>query len=178
MHHKAGIKLMTAAFLMAFLFSLPSVAFAHCPLCTAATGLAVGMTRFYGIDDLIVGSLIGAFTISTGLWMNNWLLKRHKGKSYIPWQASIVTAVVFITTVASFALFSFGLPVYYKLFGIDKLLIGVTLGSITTIFAFIVHKAMRSMNGDKNYLPAQGIALVFLFLTALNAGFYAAGWIY
>ena len=159
------------------LFIVPPV-FAHCPLCTAAAGVAVSVTRIYGIDDLIVGSLIGAFTISTALWLNNYLLKRNKGKKYFSYQTSIITAAVFVSTIASFALFSISSPDYYKLFGIDKLLIGVTAGSIATIAAFGTHNMLRKYNSNKNHLPAQGIILMAIFLVFLNIGFYASGWIF
>src|SRR3989338_7571641 len=75
--------------------TLPLV-LAHCPLCTGAAVAGVGVARFYGVDDGIVGLFLGAFIVSTGLWVDRWLKK--KKKSY-PFQAFILVLLSFLLLV-------------------------------------------------------------------------------
>ena len=152
---------------------------AHCPLCTAATAAAVVAARWYGVDDLIVSTFIGGMIISTGYWAHNWLKKRSKGKGYIKFQLPILVLLSYASIVFTFysAGFLGNTAAKFTLFGVDKLFIGSTIGSIVTIFAFAMHEKLRKYNGNKNYMPFQAIVLA-LALLALTAGsFYAVGWI-
>ena len=78
-------------------------AFAHCPLCTAATGGFLIVARAAGVSDLIIGTLAGGFAVSTALWFHNWLKKRNKGKTHLPMQAVILTLFSLLATVLTFA---------------------------------------------------------------------------
>ena len=55
---------------------VPSVN-AHCPLCTAAVGAAAVSAKYYGLDSSIIGLLIGAFGVSTGLWAGLKVKKQY-----------------------------------------------------------------------------------------------------
>ena len=150
---------------------------AHCPLCTAAMVGAVLVTRTYGIDDLIVGTFIGGAIISTAYWANNWLKKRNKGKNYLPWQLVILVLATYVSTIYSLELTKLlGNPAY-QIFGIDKLFIGSTAGTLATIFAFMLHDSLRKRNGNINYLPFQAIVLAFAVMAVAVLGFYASGMI-
>ena len=72
---------------------MPSV-YAHCPLCTAAVGAAAISAKYYGLDLSIIGLLIGAFGISTGLWIG---LKIKK--EYFKFQLTIIVVASFLLTV-------------------------------------------------------------------------------
>src|SRR3989338_2455804 len=64
--------------LLSIIAIIPTV-MAHCPLCTAATIVGVGVTRSLGWDDSIVGIFVGAMIVSSALWLNNILKKRNIG---------------------------------------------------------------------------------------------------
>lgn len=159
--------------LLSFILFIKPV-FAHCPLCTAATGAAVAVTRWYGIDDLAVGSFIGAFVISTGLWFNKILKKRNKGKEYIPFQSVVLVILVLISTIMSFSLTGLTTSSYFIFFGIDKLIMGTLFGSGMTLFAFWFSKFLRK-NMGRTILPFQSIVLTLTFLIVMNLGFYFMG---
>ncbi len=165
-------------FLVFSLFSLILIqpVFAHCPLCSAATGVAVGMARWYGIDDLIVGTFAGGFIIATGFWMNNFLLKRHKGKEYIPFQLEIIILFSFLSTVLTFMLSGIT-NAAFTLFGIDKIIIGFTFGSAISLASFKIHDVLRKINRQRNFFPFQVIILTLLFLSVTSASFYLMGWL-
>src|SRR3989338_8325896 len=72
---------------------------AHCPLCTTGAAVGVGFARAYGVDDSIVGVLLGGLIASSALWFNNWLKK--KGKKF-PLQESIFVIVSFLLVAIPF----------------------------------------------------------------------------
>ena len=157
-----------SSLLFSFTSIFSNIVVAHCPLCTLATGAAVAAARWYGVDDLIVSTFIGGVIISTGYWANNWLNKRSKGKGYIKFQLPILVLASYVSVVLT--LYFSGLlgntAPQFLLFGIDKLFIGATVGSIVTVLAFTLHDALRRHNGNKNYLPFQAIVLALAFLAA------------
>src|SRR3990167_85987 len=67
--------MLTLAVAISFIGVLPAV-MAHCPLCTGATIVGVGITRAFGLDDSIVGVFVGGMIISTALWSDKILKKR------------------------------------------------------------------------------------------------------
>lgn len=157
---------------LTILLAVPAV-WAHCPLCTAATGAVVATTRVYGVDDLIVGTLIGGFAISTALWIDRILKKRNRGKAYVRGQGAAIVGISIALTVAGFLF----MPVpgtATTMFGFDKLIVGILAGSAVSLFAFALHEKLRKING-KSFFPLQAVAIVLLALFAVNTGFYVAG---
>jgi len=146
-------------------------AFAHCPLCTTTTGAALVVTRAYGVDDLVVGLFLGAFTISSALWINNILKKRNINR--IPFQSPLIVILVLASTVASFyfaGLLSNPSP-QFQIFGIDKLLFGTLTGSIISFSAFGFHKMLRNIY-KRSFMPFQAIVINFIFLLFVIFSFY------
>ena len=148
-------------------------ALAHCPLCSAATGALVVSSRVAGVDDVITGTFLGAFTIATALWMDKIISKKWKGFN-IPFRQHTISLISFALTVA--ALFWTGLlGTGSILFGLERLLFGLVLGSVITIFSFQFHGVLRKWNGGKNHFPLQGVALPIFILFATNAALYLMG---
>ncbi len=169
-------KIFLTTFSFLFLFLIQPV-YAHCPLCTAATGVAIAVARWYGIDDAIVGLFVGGLIISTAIWFNNILKKRNKGKEYFAYQGMIL---VFASLLFTFISFYFGGLIdtgIYTLFGIDKLVVGILLGSFVSWLAFYLHDVLRQINKNKNYLPFQAIVLALLLLSLTGVSFYFIGWV-
>lgn len=157
------------------LFSFSKLVFAHCPLCTAATGAVVATARWYGVDDLIVGTFFGGFTISTAFWIQRILLKRNKGKDFIPFQLAIITILSLILSIIT--LHTANLFSSSTFFGVDRLLAGTFIGSSITLIAFGSHELLRKNNGNKNYFPFQAIVLALAFLSIAVFSYYLAGWL-
>ncbi len=156
------------SFLFFFIFLIPSV-LAHCPLCTAATGAAVAITRWYGLDDSIVGVFVGGMVVATGLWMNNLLKKHNRGKEYIRLQSGIVLLVSFILMIITLYLAKLVGPSNpFKIFGIDRILLGTFIGIVVSFASFKLHDVTRAYNKNKNYLPYQSI-LIFILSLAISS---------
>src|SRR3989338_3545989 len=86
--------------LLSLIAILPGV-MAHCPLCTAATIVGVGVTRSLGWDDSIVGVFVGAMIVSSALWVNKIFKKRSTvGNAFL--RIGSITVATFVLTVLSF----------------------------------------------------------------------------
>src|SRR3989338_7507256 len=88
---KKIVRVFIVLFLMA---SAAPIAYAHCPLCTAAVGAAAVSAKYYGMDMSIIGLMIGAFGISTGLWIG---LKVKK--QFFMLQLPVIVILSFLLTV-------------------------------------------------------------------------------
>ena len=71
--------------LMFLVFSIPFLASAHCPLCTAGAGVAALGASALGISSGPIGIFIGAFGLAMGLWIGGVIKKE-----YIPHQKWLV----------------------------------------------------------------------------------------
>ena len=147
---------------------IPSV-MAHCPLCTAATIVGVGVTRSLGWDDSIVGVFVGAMIISSALWFNNILKKKNIGGNAFL-RISSITVATFVLTVLSFYYAGiFGPANTYRILGIERIIFGTLSGAIVSFAAFFVSNRMKKRNEGKVLFNYQTMALTFgaLILNAL-----------
>ncbi len=147
---------------------------AHCPLCAAATAGGVAATRLLGVDDTVTGTFVGGFVVSTGLWFNNWLRKKKNGGEFLPFQTAIVLLLSVAFTILTFYMAKLiGSPdPAYRIFGIDKLVLGTLVGTAVTIGAFELHKRIKAANNGKVLMPFQGIIVTLLLLAATGAVFF------
>lgn len=150
-----------------FLFFISAVTVkAHCPLCTGAVAGAAVAAKYYGMDLIIIGLFVGAFGISTGLWVG-----RKIKTEYFKFQLWAIVLLSFLLTVIPLRALS-GENVYLplRLFGdvgsmfnkvywMDRLFFGSVAGGILSVSAFGVHNVLKKFNDDKVLFPFQGIAL-------------------
>ncbi len=162
-------------FLFLFLLLSPKPVLAHCPICSAATGALVASARVAGVDDVVVGTFIGAFAISTAFWISNFITRRFKRK--IPFQPYALSVISMVSTIASFYVAGLlgTMPSFLYVFGMERLLFGILLGSALSIITFELHNLMRRYNGNKNHFPFQGMILPIAALIAANFAMYLLG---
>ncbi len=161
------------------LLSIPTIV-AHCPLCTAATGAGIGLARWIGVDDSIVGLFLGAFIISTGLWLDNWLKKK---KISIPLQGFLLVFASFLLTIIPLYLTGIiknfeivrSLPelsiLGLSIFGIDKMLFGTIIGILAVGYSFSFSNYIKKKNG-RVLFPYQGISFMMITLFILSEIFW------
>ncbi|KXB07010.1 hypothetical protein AKJ51_02220 [candidate division MSBL1 archaeon SCGC-AAA382A20] len=164
-----GIGTILSVAVLFFLF-ISDYALAHCPVCTLAVGTGVAAARFYGVDSTIIGVWLGAFIISTGLWLTNLLRSRNLlPNSYTDLQNFLISFLVFL---------SFAIPFYvsglignpkYTVWGMDKLLLGMVVGSSLSYLGPEISAWIKRRNGDNVVLPFQG-AVIVLILLSLSSG--------
>ena len=153
---------------VAVLFLIPKI-MAHCPLCTGATIVGVGITRSLGLDDSVVGVFVGAMIISSALWANNLLKRKNIGGNAILRITSITLATFVLTFLTFYYAGLFGLGNTYRIFGIEKIVFGTLSGSFVSLIAFAMSNKIKMKNKGKTLFNYQTIILTFgnLILNAL-----------
>ncbi|MFH0969779.1 MAG: hypothetical protein V1804_04685 [Patescibacteria group bacterium] len=152
-----------------FFLLFSSSAKAICPICTITVGAGVGLSRWLGIDDTITGIWIGALIVSSIMWTINWMNSkniRFKGRKII-----ITAGYCLIILVP---LYWKGIIGHYfnKIWGIDKLLLGIIIGSIVFLASALWYQNLKKKNNDKAYFPFQKVVMPVGFLAIFSAIFY------
>lgn len=151
----------------ALLVALPAKAV--CPVCTIAVGACVGLARWLKIDDTISGLWIGGLIISLIAWTLSWFDK----KQWRFWGREVLVVVFYFASVI--------IPFYYKGFighplnkcgGVDKLLLGMTIGSAGFLAGMIIHRFLKKRHGGQAYFPFQKVVLPLIPLAILSVVFY------
>ncbi|MCX6766902.1 MAG: hypothetical protein NT170_03970 [Candidatus Moranbacteria bacterium] len=149
--------------------ALPKITFAVCPVCTVAVGAGLGLAEYFGIDDSISGIWIGALIVSMSLWTIDWLDKkniRFKGRKIL-----IFLGYYAVVALPLWLKGKIGHPLH-TIWGIDKLLFGIILGSILFAAAAILHTYLRKKNGGKSYFQGQKIAFPIAILIIASVVLY------
>jgi len=155
-----------------FLFSAKT-SLAVCPICTIAVGAGIGFSRWLGIDDVITGLWLGGLIVSLISWTLNWLQKKKinfAGKKIVTvlaYYILVFAPLYFFTDILGHA--------FNRLLGIDKILLGTALGSITFLLTTLWYEFLKRKNNNHAHFPFQKIAmpvgallilsLVFFFIT-------------
>lgn len=149
--------------------SLVKISYAICPVCVVAVGTGVGIAEEFGVDDVIVGLWVGALIVSMAWWTVNWLIKKN-------WCFKSCGSITFL----SYYLLTL-VPLYYsgvigrefnKLWGIDKFLLGVVVGSILFYFGTRYHFYLKAKNNDGVYFPFQKVIFNLAVLILFSGLFY------
>ncbi|MDD4531093.1 MAG: hypothetical protein PHH21_00060 [Candidatus Pacebacteria bacterium] len=161
---------------LASTFSLLGIFFAQaalavCPVCVVGVGAGVGLARWLKIDDTITGLWIGGFTIALVLWTIEWLKKKNIKFAGM----EILVAVIYYATVI-WPLYSIEIigHQYHKIWGMDKLILTIFIGSIAFFGFEKWYRAMRAKRGKSLFkyqkivwawLPLVILSVIFFFLT-------------
>jgi len=154
-------------------FLVVKQALAVCPVCTLAVAAGVGLSRYLGVDDTVSGVWIGGLTVSMIMWTIDWCDRK---KWHFPFRASSITVAYYLLIVAP--LYSMGimghplnqLPLFG--FGIDKLLVGIVVGSAAFWFSAAWYLEIKARNGGRAHFPFQKVAIPVGMLVLMSAVFY------
>jgi len=146
-----------------------SPAEAMCPVCTLAVCCGMGLSRWLGIDDVISGIWVGAFMVSIVAIILRWLDKKNINFQF----RELFTTLLFYTTI-------FYILAYNKMIGVpgniifrvDKLIFGITFGSILFILSYLLHLFLKKKNNNRVYFPFQKVIIPILFLSTASFIFY------
>jgi len=146
-----------------------SQAQAICPICTVAVGAGVGLAQWFGIDDIITGIWVGGLTVSLIGWTINWFNKKN-----IRFYGRKILIILFYYGIIVIPLYYKGLIGHplNKLWGIDKLLLGIIIGSIAFFAATVWYFILKKNNNDHAYFPFQKIIMPVSCLILLSMIFY------
>jgi hypothetical protein len=138
-----------------------------CPVCTVTVIAGLGLSRLLGIDDVITSLWIGGFILSFSFVTITWIHKK--------WP-NLITKYYYLPTFAIMYLFvliplKLGhiIGVYRNtLFGIDKIILGIFVGSIVFLVGVWADKYQRK-KFSKIFFPFQKV--VFPVACLLVASF-------
>ncbi|MCX6812589.1 MAG: hypothetical protein NTW79_03130 [Candidatus Berkelbacteria bacterium] len=136
-----------------------------CSVCTVAIIGGVGLSRWLRVDDTISGVWVGAFLVSIIYWTISWL-SRHKIKFFLrDFLTAIFYYILVIWPLYSAKIIGHSLN---KIFGVDKLVVGIFFGSIVFIFSIGLYFWLKKKNGGHAHFPFEKVAIpvVSLILTS------------
>jgi len=153
-------------------FTVP--AHAVCPVCTIAVGAGVGLAEEFGVDDVIIGLWIGGLTVSLIFWTLDWLKRKNIKFS---WLEPLTAFFYFLVVVLPlFFIKTGGYPIIgkelNKLWGVDKMLLGIFLGSLLFIGGAKLYEYLKKKNDGRAYFPFQKVVMPVAPLVLASIIFY------
>ena len=155
--------------LINFGFLLPTKVSAVCPVCTIAVGAGLGISRWLGIDDIIASLWIGGLAMSSGLWLANWI-KRKEWK--IPHKEFLSVVFFYVLLIPTLYLLNVAGNPTNTLWGMDKIILGIIIGSTVFWLSTATDKFLRSLNNEQVFIYYQKVILPMLFLSIISLIFY------
>ena len=152
-----------------FSFFLAKITLAVCPVCAVAVGVGLGLSRWLGVDDLITGTWIGGLLVTISWWTVDWLSSKNikfKGRKIL-----ITLAYYLLTIVPLYYMGIMGHP-YNQFWGIDKLLLGIIVGTIFFFGGSILNLWLKKKNGGKVYIKFQRVIIPVAILLVISLVWY------
>jgi hypothetical protein len=154
---------------IAFTVLVPKAVFAHCPLCTVGAGALAVLAAYLGVSSVVVGVLIGAFSLALGLWISGKIKKQ-----YIRYQKHILSAIIFLGTVIPIMpLIQHYGPFYVSFIGeygttyrINLYVFGVIIGSLIMLAGPFMSRLVTKVRNKQ--APFQGVSITIALLIATS----------
>ena len=125
-----------------------------CPVCVVAIGAGLGLSRWFGIDDIVSSVWIGAFLVA----IISWTLSLHEKKGWnFPDDGIVITLAYIVLTF---------IPLYYagivghplnQIWGIDKIIFGSIVGTVVLFLGHWLHLYLKKINNGKSFFPYQRV---------------------
>ena len=152
------------------LMALPAKAV--CPVCIVAVGAGLGLSRYLGIDDTITGLWIGGLTVAMIMWTINWARPKIKKIKTAPYWNALIVVAHYAMIAWPLATQNFiGHPLN-KIWGIDKIILGITLGSLLFFGISKLYLYLKKNNNNHAYFPCQKVVMPFGALAFASLIFY------
>jgi hypothetical protein len=145
---------------------------AVCPICIFGVGAGLGLSRWLKIDDLVTSLWLGAMLVALSLWTINWLSKKKikfKGRKILIFAAYYGLTALSLWPFPQYT--HIGYP-NHALWGIDKIILGIVIGSIFFGLAVLAHDKLKQANNNKSYFPLQRVVIPIATLLILSIIFY------
>lgn len=155
-------------FLLSVLFTVSNV-LAACPICAVAVGAGIGMAQYIGVDDVISGIWIGGLIVSLIAWTITWFDNKN---IHFHGRKILITVFYYASTIIPLYLQKIIGHELNKLWGIDKILLGIFLGSFIFFVSILFCNYLKQRNNNKSYFIFQKIITTVLALSILSVVFY------
>ena len=141
---------------------------AVCPICTVTVGAGLALAERMGVDNLVVSVWIGGLLASLSLWTIDWF--KHRQKTFKYYQ-EITWLTMYGLTLLGLHWTDFLWNAGNTLFGIDKVILGIVIGTVVFIGASDFYQYLKRKNDNRAHFPFEKVAIpvLALLLTSLLA---------
>ncbi len=141
-----------------------------CPVCTVTVVAGLGISRLFGIDDLITSIWIGAFILSFSFVTIDWIAKKWSkvNKNYYFYPTFVL---MYLFVLIPFKLNGTIGIARNTLWGIDKIVLGVIIGSVVFLAGIWADKYQRR-KFKKIFFPYQKVIFPVLSLLLISLVFW------
>lgn len=150
-------------------FLIAKTTLAVCPVCAVAVGAGLGLSRWLGVDDLITATWIGGVLVTLSWWTVEWMDSKNikfKGRKIL------VSLGYYLLTIAPLYYYGIMGHPYNTFWGIDKLLLGIIVGSIFFFGGSMLNLWLKKKNGDKVYIKFQRVIIPVAILLLISLAWY------
>ncbi len=144
-------------------------AWAVCPVCTVAVGAGLEGARLLGVDDVITGIWAGGLTLSLFFWTAGWLKRRGVNNIWLQIVLPLVVCYGLLAAVYLMPDVRFGAN---TLWGIDKFLMGVIVGTVAFYLGARWYVKIKRDNGGHAKFAFQKVVVPLSFLLVATAIFW------
>jgi hypothetical protein len=146
-------------------------ALAICPVCVIGVSSGVGLARWLKIDDTITGLWIGGMTVAIIMWTIQWLDKKNIKFTLRNTLIIILSYATVIWPLRSIEVIG---DEYNTIWGMDKLILTIFIGSIVFYGFEKWYRAIRAKNGGSLFryqkvvwawIPLIILSIIFYFIT-------------
>ena len=141
--------------------------YATCPVCVVAVGGGLWLAEKLGVDDLIASIWIGALVTAFAIVLADKFKKIRLPKPEISW-----TIVFYLLTLVTLELNGNLNNPYCKIWGVCKIWLGVTIGTIVFWLGVLLDKWLRKKNNNKVFFPFQKVAFPVAAILLVSWLFY------
>ncbi len=144
-----------------------------CPVCTVTVIAGLGISRLLGIDDMVTSIWIGGFILSFSFVTINWIAKKWPKLSIEKYKLPIIILMYLLVLIPLKLNGSIGIS-RNILWGIDKIILGISIGSAAFLTGAWADKKVRKVKGkqlfnfQKVVFPVLALiisSLIFYFVT-------------
>lgn len=142
-------------------------AYAQCPVCIVTVGGGLIIAKKLGIDNLITAIWISGLNVAISFWFVSFVKKPKFLQNPFLW-----TALLFGSTYWYLAATN---QMYHKndtFMHVDKVLVGLLVGSLVWLLGIGVDKLIRKYNSNKVLFPYQKV-IVPLSLLLVTSGIFS-----
>lgn len=150
-------------------FLFPEKTLAVCPVCTVSIGGGLWLAQKLGIDESIIGLWLGGIIISAAMWMYTILQRKHISFPYLG------VALIGIYYLAAILALRFSGSIGTSpqpIFGLDRILFGMILGSVVFILTINWYRYMKFKNNNHAFFPFQKIVMTLSSLLIFSISFH------
>jgi hypothetical protein len=143
-----------------------------CPICTVTVVAGLGISRMLGIDDLITSLWIGGFILSFTFITNDWI-KRKWPKIDSNYYYYPMFALMYLFVLIPFKMNGTIGIAKNTFWGIDKIILGIAIGSVVFIIGALADKLQRK-RFKKIFFPFQKVIFPVVALLITSVIFWFA----